>query len=149
MGFAMTGVAEASALNPFGAPLAAGMLHLDAVSSGLPMAALEQLCRQLAPDDRTFKYRFVSKATYARRMAAAPPGMATLSKSESERLARMINLWSLAVDAWGSETSARRFLREPHMLLRGRAGLDVALDSEQGARMVEDILGRLIHGTGV
>ena len=145
----MTYVAEAASPNPFAKPIDAGMLHVDAVAGGLPLAALTNLCRQIAPEDKLFKYRFVSKATYARRVAAATPASANLSKAESERVARLSHLWTYAVEVWGSEYGARRFLREPHMLLGGRSGQDVALESEQGARMVEQILGRLQHGTGV
>ena len=143
----MTYVAEAAAPNPVAKPIDAGMLHVDAVAGGLPIAALTNLCRQMAPDDKLFKYRFVSKATYGRRLAA--PGGATLSKAESERVARLSHLWTYALEVWGSDHGARRFLREPHMLLGGRPGQEVALESEQGARMVEQILGRLQHGTGV
>lgn len=103
---------------------------------------------QIAPGDRTFKSGLVSRASYARRRAGgATPDLATLSGAESERVARLSRLWAFAVEVWGGSEGARRFLREPHMLLNGRTALDVALSGELGGRLVEEILGRLAYGS--
>ncbi len=122
---------------------------LDEVSRGLPVGAVDELAAQIAPGERTFKFRLISKASYARRRGngATAPGSATLSKAESERVARLSRLWAFAVEVWGAEGAARRFLRRPHMFLDGKSPLDVALSSELGGRMVEDILGRLAYGS--
>lgn len=120
---------------------------IDQIDRGLPMTAVDRLARQIAPDDRTFKYHFVSRPTYARRKAQNPIGR--LSRDESARLVRFARLWDLALTVWKSEDAARAFLQRPHMLLDGRTPLTVILSGEVGGQMVEDILGRLLYGTGV
>lgn len=128
--------------------LAETMALLDEVSRGLPVGAVDELATRIAPGERTFKFHLVSKASYARRLGSGgAPGAATLSKAESERVARLSRLWAFAVEVWGDAEGARRFLRKPHMFLGGKSPLDVALSSELGARMVEDIVGRLAYGS--
>jgi putative toxin-antitoxin system antitoxin component (TIGR02293 family) len=123
------------------------MALLDEVSRGLPVGAVDELAARIAPGERTFKFHLVSKASYARRLANGGASGAALSKAESERVTRLSRLWAFAVEVWGGEGAARRFLRKPHMFLDGKAPLDVALTSELGGRMVEDILGRLAYGS--
>jgi putative toxin-antitoxin system antitoxin component (TIGR02293 family) len=120
---------------------------IDQIDRGLPMTAVDRLAREVAPDDRTFKYHFVSRPTYARRKAQSPVGR--LSRDESARLVRFARLWDLALKVWKGEDAARAFLQRPHMLLDGRTPLTVILSGEVGGQMVEDILGRLLYGTGV
>lgn len=120
---------------------------IDQIDRGLPMGAVDQLARQVAPDDRTFKYNFVSRPTYARRKAQSPVGR--LSSIESARLVRFARVWEIALRVWKDEESARTFLQRPHMLLEGRTPMAVILSGEVGGQLVEDILGRLLYGTGV
>lgn len=119
---------------------------IDQIDRGLPMTAVDQLARQVAPDDRTFKYHFVTRPTYARRKAQTPAGR--LSRDESARLVRFARIWEMALTVWKGEDAARAFLERPHMLLDGRTPLTVILSGEVGGQMVEDILGRLLYGTG-
>ena len=115
----------------------------DEVSKGLPVDAINRVCAKLAPDDTTFRYRIVPKATLARRQRAP---RRLLSRDESDRIARVARIWELAMDVWKSEDAARRFLAEPHMLLRGRVPRDLAVESEFGARELEELLGRIKYG---
>ena len=118
----------------------------DAVGKGLSVKTVGLLSDLIAPDDVNFRYRIVPKATLVRRQRAK--GL-RLSRDESERLARLARVWAFALDVWKSPASAQRFLREPHMLLRGRVPRELAAESEFGARSVEDILGGLKYGTAV
>ena len=59
----------------------------------------------------------------------------------------MAGLWAEATDVWGGEEEARAFLFRPHPLLEGRTPIDLVLGSDLGARLVEDILGRLRYGS--
>ena len=125
-------------------------IPFEEIGAGLPARTLDDLAARIAPGDRAFRYRFASKASYARRLAAANgSGAAMLSRAESERVARIARLWDFAVEVWGEEAKARRFLTAPHMMLYGKAPLDVALASESGGRRVEDLLGGLAYGTAV
>jgi len=116
----------------------------EAVKRGLPITAVERVVRFISPNDVSLRNRIVPKATLARRKAGAER---RLSPQESDRVARMASLWSLAMDVWKSEEEAQRFLREPHPLLKGKIPSEVAVETEIGARTVEEILGRLKYGS--
>ncbi|MDP7548089.1 MAG: DUF2384 domain-containing protein [Alphaproteobacteria bacterium] len=118
------------------------MGYVAAIERGLPIQSLERVTRQIAPDDKEFKYRLIAKATLARRQKAK-----RLSPEESNRLSRLAQVWSCALDVWQNSEDARAFLNRPHALLEGRTPMEAALKTEVGARMVEEILGRLEHGT--
>lgn len=116
----------------------------EAVVRGLPVAAVDGVCVRIAPGDSSLRHLIIPKATWARRRRAAD---GRLSAEESGRVARLARLWTFAVEVWGSEGAARRFLGEPHQLLGGRVPREVAAQTEIGARAVEDILGRLEFGS--
>ena len=117
-------------------------LHLaEAIEKGLPVGTVKRISHLFAPDDPTFSNRIVPRATLARRKK-----LRILSPEESDKAARLARLWALSVSVWKSDEDARRFLFEPHMLLNERAPIDVA-QTAVGARMVEEILGRLEYGT--
>ena len=118
---------------------------LTAIEKGLSVNALERVSRSLAPSDANFKFAIVSRATLARRKHARN----RLSSEESDKLARIAKIWTFAVAVWGDEGSARSFLFRPHQLLEGRRPIDVTLKTEMGSTLVENILGRLQHGTAV
>lgn len=117
---------------------------VTSIQSGLPIEAADRLAQEISPGDSTFKYHFVPKATYARRRSAA-----RLSAPESERLVRVGQLWTFALEVWGGVEAARRFMTSSHMLLDDRTPLNVALESELGGKVVENILGRLAYGAAV
>ncbi len=85
------------------------------------------------------------KATLARRQR----GAGRLSPEESDRLARLARLWAVALDVWKSEKAAHRFLAEPHPLLRNRIPRELVIESDIGARAVENLLSGLAYGTAV
>jgi putative toxin-antitoxin system antitoxin component (TIGR02293 family) len=114
------------------------------VGRGLSVDAVDRLCSVIAPAEPALRYRIASKATLARRHKTATQ---RLSREESDRLARLARLWAFALNVWGSEAAARRFLAEPHPLLRGRVPREVATETEVGARAVEELLGRLKYGS--
>lgn len=114
------------------------------LEQGLPVGTLDRVSRAVAPADARFKHRIVPRATLARRRTGEEE---RLSSEESGRLARVAGLWAMAMDVWGGEEDARAFLFRPHPLLEGRTPIDLVLGSDLGARLVEDILGRLRHGS--
>ena len=68
-----------------------------------------------------------------------------LSAIESDRLARVARVIGRAEDALGGRDTAHRWLRKPNRALGGRRPLEL-LTSDIGARMVEQVLGRIEHG---
>jgi putative toxin-antitoxin system antitoxin component (TIGR02293 family) len=133
---------------------ASGPLPLmSAVEQGLPLASLDRVVHSVAPSDAKFAFRIIARATLARRRKAlaAAKGRteARLSAEEGARLARLAGVWAMALDVWGGEDAARRFMFETHPLLHGRRPVDVVLENEFGRPVVEGILGRLKYGTAV
>lgn len=116
------------------------------VEKGLPLSALDRIAHAVAPDDTSFAYRLVPRATLARRRTQHA---ARLTPEESARVARLAAVWAFAKDVWKSDEAARRWLFAPHMMLENRRPVDVVLASEFGRPLVEEILGRLKYGTGV
>ena len=68
-----------------------------------------------------------------------------LQASESDRLYRLARVAGQAVQVFGSEEPAVQWLRRPNRALGGERPLDL-LETEGGARLVEQALGRLAHG---
>lgn len=115
---------------------------LRRIGEGLPLGALRAVADKVAPDDKAFLFRLVPKATLERRKRGH-----RLTPDEGARVARLASVWAAAVDVWQDEDLARTFLARPHPLLEGARPIDLVLDNEFGARLVEDILGRLKYGT--
>ena len=96
--------------------------------SGLPVAMIAELVQ-------------IPQRTLMRRKAKG-----RLLPDESERLLRVAGVFEKAVDLFeGDVDSARRWLIAPNTALAGETPL-VLVETEIGAREVEDLLGRLEHG---
>ena len=68
-----------------------------------------------------------------------------LDAHESDRLYRVARVAAHAFDVFGTEDNAATWLRRPNRALGGEAPIHL-LDTDVGARQVEDTLGRLEHG---
>ena len=113
----------------------------DAVAQGLPKSALRNAVRRIfedAGEQRRMMYRIVPEATFKRRRDR-------LSSAESERTERLARVIATAEYVWEDRDSARRFLITPHPMLAGKAPLNAAM-TELGARQVEDLLAKILHG---
>lgn len=126
---------------------------MSAVEKGLPLAALDRVVHFVAPMDNKFAFRIIARATLARRRKALAStknkAEGRLSAEEGTRLARLASVWAMALDVWGNDEGARRFMFDEHPLLHGRRPIDVVLESEFGRPVVEGILGRLQFGSAV
>jgi putative toxin-antitoxin system antitoxin component (TIGR02293 family) len=141
----MTDFAEAAKVLGVGGPpnpFSSATQYVNLLSQGLPMKSLERIADAIAPADAHFKYRIVPKATLARRRSKRK-----LSANQSAVVARLAGIWARALKVWGSPEEARGFLYRPHPLLDRRPPIDLVLENEVGAQLVEDILGRLEHGS--
>lgn len=83
----------------------------------------------------------INEKTLERRLKAH----GRLKPDESERVARLMRIISLATSALESEEFAREWLKRPLRELDGRTPLQMAA-TEPGAREVERVLGRIEHG---
>ena len=68
-----------------------------------------------------------------------------LAPYESDRLYRFARILALAKHYHGDGESATRWLKRPNRALGGRRPLDL-IDTEIGARAVENVLGRIAYG---
>ena len=68
-----------------------------------------------------------------------------LAKYESDRIYRLARITALAKRYIGDDERARRWLKRPNRALAGRAPLDL-INTEPGARAVENVLGRIAYG---
>jgi putative toxin-antitoxin system antitoxin component (TIGR02293 family) len=112
------------------------------LSEGLPTSAFERLCAAIAPEDKSFPYELVPRSTLVRRRREA-----RLTPEESERIQRMAEIWAFAVEVFGDDAKARRFLMREHALLRGERPIDLVIANAKGAQAVKGILGRLKYGS--
>ena len=131
-----------------GGPRAVGrsittLADLDAaVHQGLPRSALDHVLAVAAPESERarFRNRVVPRASYQRSRRLSPAHSAT-----TERLARVT---ALALWVWEDSHKAQEFLWTPHPELGGRRPIQAAL-SELGAREVEEVIERGVHGLPV
>jgi putative toxin-antitoxin system antitoxin component (TIGR02293 family) len=114
---------------------------LKVLDRGVPVSALAELIRQeaLSPDD--IDRLIIPRRTLAHRKAKAQP----LNRVESERAVRVASVTALAEETFGNKDKAQRWLRRPTAPLGDKRPLDL-LDSEPGARVVEQLLYRIGHG---
>lgn len=114
------------------------------IENGFPLRALDRVTQAVAPADQTIKHRIVPRATLARRRK---DDAERLTSEESGRTYRLAQVWAACLDVWKEPEAARAFLYRSHPLLDQRRPIDVVLGSDLGARLVEDILGRLKFGS--
>ena len=115
----------------------------EAVESGLPKHSLERVVERAGihgPARAKLMQRVVPAATYKRRQR--------LKLVESERTERLARVIALAEMLWDDDAEAKRFLATPHAELGGRKPIEAAL-TDLGARQVEDVVMRALHGLPV
>lgn len=68
-----------------------------------------------------------------------------LNAEESDRIARVARVAQRAIDAFGDKALAREWIKRPNRALQGFAPLGL-LNTDAGAALVTDELGRIEHG---
>lgn len=108
---------------------------------GLAFASFDALSRRYGIDSAEMgRVLDLPSRTVARRKQER-----RFKPEESDRLVRLGRVGALAEQVLGDADKATRWLHEPNRALGSDAPLDV-LDTEVGARQVEDILTRAAHG---
>ena len=113
------------------------------VRRGLPFSTLDEVAATVGVG-RLALARVIglSSTTTSRRRKAG-----RLTAEESDRLVRVARLVAMAHEMMrGDEVAARRWLKDRHELLEGESPLERA-STEVGGREVEQLIGRLRHGT--
>ncbi|MSO92680.1 MAG: DUF2384 domain-containing protein [Rhodospirillales bacterium] len=125
-------------------PAASAVQYIERVNRGLPVRTLARIADAIAPADVEFRYRIIPKATLARFKLTR-----RLNKVQGELVTRLAEVWTDAIRVWKSDEAARNFLNRKHPLLENKRPIDIVLQSEIGAQLVRDVLGRLEHGSAV
>jgi putative toxin-antitoxin system antitoxin component (TIGR02293 family) len=112
------------------------------VRKGLPASSVTALAEKLDLGNSDLSRRLgIPQRTLTRRLSQR----SRLTASESDRTVRLARVYAHAVEMIGEEKKAVEWLHKPNRALGGERPLD-QLDTDLGARTVEDILGRIAYG---
>lgn len=112
------------------------------IRKGLPAGSVSALAERLHIGNAALSGKLgIPQRTLTRRLSQS----ALLTPSESDRTVRVARIYASAVEMIGDEQKAISWLTSPNRALGGERPLD-QLDTDTGARMVEDILGRIAYG---
>ena len=126
--FASITLSEAAEMVRDGLPTS----RIDEIQDRLDLT-LEELAGLVAINERTLARR--------KKQAVLPP-------DESERVFRIARLTDLAEATLGGKAGAVKWFKESNFALGGLSPLEVATN-EPGARLVEQLIGRIEHGLPV
>ncbi len=114
----------------------------DLVTHGIALASVWELGQRLAiSQERLGELLSIPKRTLYRRVQKQE----LLKQDESERVVRLFRLYFRAMEVFEGGDSALRWLSSHPKALGGRTPLEFAV-TEPGARLVEDLLGRIEEG---
>lgn len=134
-------VQELGGEQTFGRTLASEKDMRDAIREGFPPAVVHELMRA---SGLTLK-ELASALDLSPRSLQRRRRSGRLARYESDRLYRLARIIALAGDFLGDRGRALRWLKRPNRALGGIPPV-AALDTELGARQVENILGRIAYG---
>jgi len=116
----------------------------EAVAAGLPSGSLDAMLEHMTERDipHAFVYRVVgSERTLQRKRR----DHIVLSAAESDKLARLARITTIAEETLGDPARGARWLAKPNRALGGQTPLSL-LGTDAGAVVVEQALGRIAHG---
>jgi putative toxin-antitoxin system antitoxin component (TIGR02293 family) len=113
----------------------------DAIREGFPPAVVEELMQAsgLTLKELADALDLSARSLQRRRRTGR------LARFESDRLYRLARIVALAQQSLGNRQSAARWLKRSNRALGGAAPIST-LDTEAGARQVENVLGRIAYG---
>lgn len=113
----------------------------EAIHDGLPTRAVYAILASGLLEPAELYDLVIPRRTLAHRKQKRQ----RLTPEQSDRLARVVRVIARAEEALGDEDKAARWLRKSNRGLAGRRPIEL-LDSDVGARMVEQLLTRIEHG---
>jgi putative toxin-antitoxin system antitoxin component (TIGR02293 family) len=112
------------------------------VARGIPAQVALDLGNRLGiSQDKLSELIFLPKRTLHRRIEQGE----LLKQDESERVLRLFGLYARAVEVFEDEKRATKWFSSRPKALGGKTPLEF-METEPGARWVEDVLGRIEHG---
>ncbi len=114
----------------------------ELVREGLPATSVTSLAAKLNIGHTVLSRKLgIPQRTLTRRLSHR----SRLTAAESDRTVRLARVYASAVEMIGDEEKASEWLRTPNRALGGERPFD-QLDTDLGAREVEDVLGRIAYG---
>jgi putative toxin-antitoxin system antitoxin component (TIGR02293 family) len=113
----------------------------EAIREGFPPAVVEEL---MEASGLTLK-ELADALDLSARSLQRRRRTGRLARFESDRLYRLARIVALAQQSLGNRQSAARWLKRSNRALGGAAPI-ATLDTEAGARQVENVLGRIAYG---
>jgi len=110
------------------------------VRRGLPIASVEHILESGRLSAVEFHRIVMPRTALATRRRVG-----RLTKQQSDRLLRIVRVMAVAEETFGNREKAAAWLRRHTTALAGERPLDL-LDTGEGAREVEKLLGRIGHG---
>jgi putative toxin-antitoxin system antitoxin component (TIGR02293 family) len=120
-----------------------GLDFADLVKQGLPQSALEHVKEILKLSDREVSSALGVSEKTAWRLRHAPTKR--LTTVTSDRLYRLARIFALAEEVLEDREQAREWLRSAQVGLNNRVPFEL-IETEAGAREVEDLLLRIEYG---
>jgi putative toxin-antitoxin system antitoxin component (TIGR02293 family) len=113
----------------------------EAIREGFPPAVVEELMRSsgLTLKELAESLDLSARSLQRRRRSGR------LARFESDRLYRLARIVAIARHSLGGSELAMRWLKRPNRALGGLPPV-AAIDTELGARQVENVLGRIAYG---
>lgn len=114
----------------------------ELVREGLPANSITALADRMNVGQSVLSRKLgIPQRTLTRRLSHR----SRLTVAESDRTVRFARVYASAVEMIGDEEKASEWLRTPNRALGGERPFD-QLDTDLGAREVEDVLGRIAYG---
>lgn len=117
-----------------------GLDLVRVVRRGLPVGAVQHLL-----DSGSLTMAEMDKVVLPRKTLANRRKVGTLTAEQSDRLLRVARVLAAAEETFGNREKAKTWLRRPTRVLDDETPL-AFLDTDEGARAVETLLGRIAHG---
>ncbi len=112
------------------------------VAHGIPAQVALDLANRLGiSQEKLSELIYLPKRTLHRRIEHGE----RLKQDESERVLRLLRLYARAVEVFEDEKRAAKWFSSRPKALGGKTPLEF-METEPGARWVEDVLGRIEHG---
>jgi len=116
-------------------------LDLSHVESGVPIATMSDFATSSGLPMKDLYDVVIPARTLKHRRERKQP----LSRDESDKLARLVRVFDHTVKVFGDLELARKWLNKSKKRFAGRTPLDM-LQTDVGARMVEELLGQIDYG---
>ncbi|SDG06484.1 putative toxin-antitoxin system antitoxin component, TIGR02293 family [Limimonas halophila] len=118
--------------------------HLAVIASvreGLPIALVEETAERLGLSFKALTHLGI----LAPRTAAHSKRTGRLSPAQSDRVTRFFRVFQHAVGTFGDSTRAHTWMTRPSRALGEQRPVNL-FDTDEGVRLVEDLLNRIDHG---